>query len=409
MMSNLFPEQLPARPGQHLNAWCEYPYLKQEPLAQGPLAGMTLAVKDIYPVFGYPNGWGQPTRLEEALPDKRTHTEIQKLLDAGAHCLGKSQCEELCYSLMGSNKHYGAPINPKAPDRLVGGSSSGSASLVAGAAVDIATASDTAGSVRAPASFCGLIGLRPTHGVLSLDGAMPLAPSFDCFGWYAKDIDTYALVADVLLERCDVRSFTRLLVADQVMGPLAGDAEKLAFQKGSCSIQDHFDDIKAIEPFTFGLEEASSIFTTHQAFEAWQSLGPWVTTRLPNLDASIMKRLQLGSSISQDNFEWAADRRRAITDEIESLIGTDGLLLLPTVPSCAPLRSSDSGSLQEFRNRMLQLLCLSGLSGLPQITLPISEVHGAPFGISVMGPRGSDLALVALASNILASRRERSR
>ena len=186
-------------------------------------------MKDVFPVEGYPNGWGQPSRLAEAPIDRETHIEVQRLLNAGAVCVGKSQCEELCYSLMGSNKHYGQPVNSRAPDRLTGGSSSGSASLVAAGAVDMATATDTAGSIRAPASFCGLIGLRPTHGVLSLDKAMPLAPSFDCFGWYAKDAQTYSMVADVLLGPPVPAKLTRLLTFDPFNTLLSGPQERRVF------------------------------------------------------------------------------------------------------------------------------------------------------------------------------------
>lgn len=391
------------RSGQSLNAWCPYPYVEHPNAAQGLLKNLTMAVKDIYPVEGYPNGWGQPTRLAEVEIDRVTHAEVQKLLDAGAVCLGKSQCEELCFSLMGSNKHYGQPVNSKAPERLTGGSSSGSASLVAGGAVDIATASDTAGSIRAPASFCGLIGLRPTHGLLSLERAMPLAPSFDCFGWYAKDIETYALVTDVLLEQSNGLSLSRLLEMPSLEDLLFGPEEKAAFHQGSEFIKKQFEHVTTVDPFSFTLEEAAQVFSIHQSYEAWRALGPWVTSRQPDLDFSIRRRFQDGSSVSDNDFEWSVGRRNAITDEIESLLGTDGVLLLPTVPSCAPLKSSKADKLQIFRMQMLQLLCLSGLSALPQITLPLAEVHGAPFGVSLMGPKCSDRALLSLSEAIMGS------
>jgi amidase len=116
---------------------------------------------------------------------------VQKLLDAGARFIGRTQTDELTFSLMGQNAHFPEPVNPAAPDRVTGGSSSGSAAAVAGGLADIALGSDTGGSIRAPASFCGLIGLRTTHGAITLEGAMPLAPSLDTFGWFARDIETY--------------------------------------------------------------------------------------------------------------------------------------------------------------------------------------------------------------------------
>ena len=152
----------------------------------GPLAGLSLAVKDIFDVAGYVTGCGNPAKASEGRMASKTAAAVQSLLDAGARFAGKTQTDELAFSLMGQNAHFSQPINPAAPDRVTGGSSSGSAAAVAGRLVDIAVGSDTGGSIRAPASFCGLIGLRTTHGRIPLDGAMPLAPSLDTFGWFAE-------------------------------------------------------------------------------------------------------------------------------------------------------------------------------------------------------------------------------
>jgi amidase len=167
--------------------------------AQGPLGGTTLAVKDLYDVAGTRTGCGLPSKLAESPIATRTTAAIQKMLDAGASFVGKTLCDELCFSLLGNNGFYPRVINPAAPERFAGGSSSGSAAAVAGDLADIATGSDTGGSVRAPASFCGLIGLRTTHGAIPLDATMPLAPSLDTFGWFARDADLYARVGAVLL------------------------------------------------------------------------------------------------------------------------------------------------------------------------------------------------------------------
>ncbi|RWX62877.1 amidase, partial [Mesorhizobium sp. M4B.F.Ca.ET.089.01.1.1] len=164
--------------------------LRQMPVAHaqlGPLAGLRLAVKDIYDVAGYRTGCGNPGKFAAAHAASRTAPAVQMILDAGARFVGKTQTDELAFSLMGQNAHFPFPVNPAAPERVTGGSSSGSAAAVAGKLADIATGSDTGGSIRAPASFCGLIGLRATHGRISLDGAMKLAPSCDTFGWFADD------------------------------------------------------------------------------------------------------------------------------------------------------------------------------------------------------------------------------
>ncbi|MEM8750375.1 MAG: amidase [Pseudomonadota bacterium] len=391
-----------ARAGAHLNAWCDYPHVDVPRSKSGPLAGLTLAVKDIFQVVGYPNGWGSPTRLAEAEQDTETQSVVQKLLDAGVQIEGKSQCEELCFSLTGINKHYGAPVNPRAPDRVTGGSSSGSVSLVAGGIVDIATGSDTGGSVRGPASYCGLIGLRATHGRISLDRTMPLAESFDCFGWFAKDAVIYGNVADVVLgDDADDTPLRRLLGCPELDALLIGDAEYRAYAKAAEKIDAHFKDERMLDTLGIDLDAAYWAFRKCQAYEAWQALGSWIEANNPDLGPGIKERFEFAQSITDDEFRASTEVRRTVTEKLEAFIGDDGLLVFPTMPSCAPLKASSDAELQDFREKALVLLCLSGLSGLPQITLPLAEVHNAPMGVSLMGPRGSDSRLVAIAEAML--------
>lgn len=385
-----------------LNAWCDYPQVDVPHASSGPLAGLSLAVKDIFQVAGYPNGWGQPSRLAESEPDTETQSVVQKMLDAGIRIEGKSQCEELCFSLTGINKHYGAPVNGAAPDRVSGGSSSGSVSLVSNGIVDVATGSDTGGSVRAPASYCGLIGLRTTHGRVPLDHTMPLAPSYDCFGWFAKDADTYAKVGDVVLEdEVDTTPLRRLIGSPDLDSLLLGDDAYVAYSKATERIEKHFDDEREFAGLPFNLTKAYWAFRNCQAFEAWQSLGEWIKSRKPDLGPGVKERFEYGASLSKEEFEESSGVRLVMRQKLEEMIGTDGLLVLPTVPSCAPLKSESEETLQAFREQALMLLCLSGNSGLPQITLPLAQVHGAPLGVSLIGPRGSDKRLIALAQEIV--------
>ncbi|MEP1209618.1 MAG: amidase [Rhizobiaceae bacterium] len=385
-----------------LNAWCDYPQVDVARAADGPLSGLTLAVKDIFQVAGYPNGWGQPTRLAVAEPDTETQSVVQKMLDAGIRIEGKSQCEELCFSLTGINQHYGAPVNGAAPDRVTGGSSSGSVSLVSNGIVDVATGSDTGGSVRAPASYCGLIGLRTTHGRVPLDLTMPLAPSYDVFGWFAKDVATYAKVGDVILEDdADTTPLRRLIGCPELDGLLLADDDYVAYAKAAERVEKYFDDERSFDALPFDLNKAYWAFRRCQAYEAWQELGDWITSRKPDLGPGIKERFEFGASLSQQEFEQSSGDRLEMRTRLEEWIGDDGLLVLPTAPSCAPLKSESEETLQAFREQALMLLCLSGNSGLPQITLPLAEVHGAPLGLSMIGPRGSDKRLIAIAKGIL--------
>lgn len=385
-----------------LNAWCDYPEVAVQHAKEGPLAGLTLAVKDIFQVAGYPNGWGQPTRLAEAEPDTETQSVVQKLLNAGISVAGKSQCEELCFSLTGINKHYGAPVNGAAPDRVTGGSSSGSVSLISNRIVDVATGSDTGGSVRAPASYCGLIGLRTTHGRVSLDRTMPLAPSFDVFGWFAKDAETYAAVGDVILDDDeDDTPLTRLIASPNLDALLLSDADYLAYAKAAEQVEKHFGTERECSEVPFDIEKAYWAFRKCQAYDSWQALGPWISSRKPDLGPGIKERFAFGESLSKEEFEASTGDRLDMRVKLEEWIGKDGLLVLPTVPSCGPLKSESEETLQAFREQALMLLCLSGNSGLPQITLPLAEVYGAPLGLSLIGPRGSDKRLIAIAKDML--------
>jgi amidase len=210
------------------NAFLDHSDAAVEHAASGPLSGLKLAVKDIFDIAGHRMGCGSPQRLAEAEPAAKTATAIQKMLDAGAAFVGRTQTEELAFSLTGQNAHYPYPINPVAPDRVTGGSSSGSVAAVAAGLADIAAGSDTGGSIRAPASFCGLIGLRPTHGVISLEGAMPLAPSLDAFGWFARDAATYETVGRLFFE--ETPSFSpRPIHLEMLDTLLLGPAEKAAY------------------------------------------------------------------------------------------------------------------------------------------------------------------------------------
>ena len=212
----------------------------------GPLDGLTFAAKDIFDVAGHVTGGGNPDWKATHPPAERNAWVVQTLVDAGATMIGKTHTDELTRGILGENAHYGTPINPKAPDRVPGGSSSGSAAAVAGGLVDFALGSDTGGTVRIPASFCGLYGLRPTHGRIPLEGILMQAPSYDTIGWFARDAETFARVARVLF-KSDIPDANpiRIVIAEDafeaadeaVAAVLLPFAEKIAAMAGSSSTE----------------------------------------------------------------------------------------------------------------------------------------------------------------------------
>ncbi|MGN6550614.1 MAG: amidase [Pararhizobium sp.] len=365
----------------------------------GPLAGTMLAVKDIFDVAGWPTGCGLPDKLAEAKPAQQTTAAVQALFDAGAAFVGKTQCDELCFSLMGNNAFYPRPVNPRAPERFTGGSSCGSAAAVAGGLADIATASDTGGSVRAPASFCGLIGLRTTGGLIAMDRTMPLAPSLDTFGWFAADADLYARVGAILLPDSPHR-FARLFRID-ALDALA--TAPVAYAAMRAAVEAHLGASRPVRLSSLPLAGRYPCFRAIQAYEAWAAHGPWLTAAERRISAPVRSRFEFGRTISAEAYAAESAKRKRFADELDALLGDDGLIVLPTVPGAAPLTTSDEAAQQAYRERALALLCHSGLSGLPQITIPLGSDDGAPFGISLIGPRGSDRALIGLAGDLLAA------
>ena len=164
----------------------------------GPLHGLTFAVKDLIDVAGWPTGGGNPDWARANAVPQRHAWVVQTLLAAGASIIGKTITDEVSLGILGENPHDGTPVNPRAPERVPGGSSSGSAAAVAGGLCDFALGTDSGGSVRVPASFCGLFGIRPTHGRIDFSGITVQSPGSDTCGWLARDGATFARVGAAL-------------------------------------------------------------------------------------------------------------------------------------------------------------------------------------------------------------------
>jgi len=367
--------------------------------ASGPLSGLTLGVKDLYDVVGYPTGCGHPLKREQSGIASSSASVVQRLLDAGARFVGKTHTDEIAYSLNGENVHYGTPINPAAPDRIPGGSSSGSASATAGRRVDIGLGSDTGGSVRIPASYCGLFGIRTTHGAIPLDGTMPLAPSFDTAGWFARDATTMQRVGEVLLPSAPMASIHRLIVADDAFEMLAPDRSAV-FRPALTALERKFDgaEHRAIAPggFARGLDA----FRVHQGYEIWQTHGAWVTRFRPSFGPGIAERFAWTATISEKQFAQAASVRADVAAELSAILTPGTAIVMPSSPDIAARLNTPTAEFEMFRNQALSLLCLAGLARLPQVSIPGLTFDDCPIGISVVGARGQDMALLSLAGQI---------
>ena len=386
------------------HAFVPYPDVDVPSAATGPLADLRFGVKDLFDVAGYPTGGGSPTLLAMSGIQIRTAPTVQKLLDAGARFAGKTVTDELAFSMNGNNAHFGAPINGAAPARISGGSSSGSASAVSARLCDFALGTDTGGSVRAPANHCGLYGLRPTQGRISLEGALDLAPSLDTCGWFARDARTFARVADVLLgtDPSPLPDIVRLLMPRDVWALLDAPAAE-ALAAAADRVQKLLGPAQPVDAHLDSFDAMYWNFRFVQGREAWLTDGPLIERYAPPLGPGVAERFAWCRGVSDTQVLAARDFRQRFRAHLAGLLGTDGVLLMPTMPDVAPLCDAADATLEDFRNRATQMLCIAGLSGFPQLSMPLATREGAPLGLSLLGPAGSDRALVALAERIAAT------
>lgn len=389
-------------PGDPLGAFCRDNHVALDPTGSGPLDGLTFVVKDCYDIAGTRTGFGQPDWLRSHPPASATAPVVTQLLAAGARAVGRTICDELTFSLTGENIHYGTPANPRCPDRVPGGSSSGSASAVAGGAVDFALGTDTAGSVRLPASYCGLLGIRTSHGIISSDGVLPLAPSFDTIGWFARGARVLEAVGDVLLAGLPAGERPeRLLIARDAVA-LVEPPVRAAVAPAIERLRRHFLTAIEVDASPEGLERWMECFRTIQGAEVWANLGSWVTAVRPNLAPAIAERIAWSATVTHEAAETARQMRRHAGHHLEALIRPGDVLCVPSAPRAAPPRGTATATAEvTYRFQAICLLCIAGLGSLPQISLPLAAIDGCPLGISLVGAHGTDRQLLRLARDII--------
>lgn len=363
----------------------------------GPLSGLTFAVKDLFDIAGVPTGGGNHDWAKANPVPERHAWAVQVLLDAGAELVGKTITDEVSLGILGESAFDGTPLNSAAPDRVPGGSSSGSAAAVAAGQCDTALGTDTGGSMRVPGSFCGLYSIRPTHGRLDLTGLMPQAPSSDTAGWFARDARTFARIGTVILGEAPGPLPTKLLVAVDAFGfadPEVADAlrpmvERLARVLGTTPREE----IMAPQGLSVWARAQRSL----QPMEAWQTFKPWIEQHNPRMAFSVAAGLIAGSQVSASERNWAALMREEARARLRYLLPPGTILCLPTTPFPAPLRGLPMPTLQPMRDRITCLCAQGGLAGHPQVNLPGATVGDAPVGLSIIGARGSDASLIAVA------------
>lgn len=366
----------------------------------GLLNGLTFSVKDVFAVQGHTSGAGNPDWLRTHGPSEETASVLKLLLGSGARLYGMTHTDELMYSLGGQNIHYGTPVNPKAPDRLPGGSSSGSAVTVAARLADFSLGTDTGGSVRVPSAYCGIYGIRPTHGAIPMDGVVPLAPSFDTVGWMANDAETLRHVGEVLIKHPSGSSssgFDRIILVEEAWELTEPDSR--IELECLLPLLKEYASLISMRIAPEGLAEWMRIFRTLQGIEIWETHGAWIRQVNPVFGQDIAARFQWTSKLRRDESEEEFSLWRNIQARLRELLGEDGLLVLPTIPGPPPHRLIHGEENEESRSRTMQLSCIAGLSGLPQINVPAGRIAGVPIGLSFIAGNHQDLKLLGWVEN----------
>ena len=386
-----------------IGAFVPGPRVRIEGRAGGPLAGLTFAVKDLFDVAGVPTGGGNHDWPTGRPVPTRHAWAVQTLLDAGATLVGKTITDEVSLGILGENAFDGTPRNVRAPGRVPGGSSSGSAAAVAAGLCDTALGTDTGGSVRVPSSFCGLYGIRPTHGRIDTTGMMPQAPTSDTTGWFARDAGTFARVSEVMLGEEMPRALPgKLVVAVDTFGfadSTVAQALRPMVARLATLIGHSREDIMAPQGLSVWARAQRSL----QPVEAYNTFKPWLDARNPRFAFSVAKNLVMGSMIPESERTWANLMRQEARSRMAYLLPEGTILCLPTTPFPAPPVGQPLSVLDPLRDRITCLCAQGGLAGHPQVNIPGAAVDGLPVGLSIIGPRGSDASLVAVAHALGAS------
>jgi amidase len=381
------------------------------PTGTGPLDGLRFAAKDVIDVAGWKTGCGNPTWRASHPPAVAHAVCVEQLLRAGAHCVGKTICDELAFSLLGENHFYGTPLNPRAADRVPGGSSSGSASAVACGLVDFALGTDTGGSTRVPASNCGIYGFRPSHGFVSVAGMNPLAPSFDTVGVLAANAEVLANVGCVLLA-VSLGSGSRpdtIHLIQEAFALADADVQK-ALSLAVSRLRDFFGDRvrqSSLRDFVAGeaghsFASWADTFCVIQWAEIKSCLGAWIADAKPEFGPDIAASFELTNQVDRRRVAEALQQRENFSRNLHAFLGPNDLLCVPTTPALPPLKGKSpkrrsSGS--DYYPRALSLTSIAGIGRLPQVSLPVAYADGVPVGLSLLARHGQDSFLLDMAKS----------
>jgi aspartyl-tRNA(Asn)/glutamyl-tRNA(Gln) amidotransferase subunit A len=368
--------------------------------AHGPLHGAPIAVKDVIPVAGTPM-----TAASKILRDhvaRRNADVVERLRAAGAIILGTLNLHEFAYGALTTSPHFGAARNPWSPEHICGGSSGGSG---AAAAADLAAATlgtDTGGSIRIPACFCGVTGLRPTTGLVPTGGVFPVSWTFDTVGPIARTAEDCALVLDAI-------AGTKTEVEGGIAGLRVGLVEELT-ARAHPDVADATTAAAAelsalgahVEPVVVPrLEAAGTVQQLVMLPEATTVHLPWLRARLADYGADVRARLLAGLCLPATGYVTGLRARRRYCDELQALLERFDLLAAPAMPVVAPRIGEESvtvhGEEIPYRLSLIPFNSPWSLAGLPAASVPCGFVDDLPVGLALVGRRFADATVLRAA------------
>ena len=364
-----------------------------EPYSKGSLGDLTFAVKDNIDIAGHKTSYGSPSWKDKHDAPAYNALCIDQLLGAGATCLGKTISDEFTYSLDGENYFFGTPINPTVPDRIPGGSSSGSASAVACGLVDFSIGTDSAGSIRVPASLCGVYAMRPTMHRVSEAGVLPFMPSTSTVGALASDLNTLGKVMETLLRSENttpekIQNIYLLEDAFAISDPKVAKAirvkiDALSSRCDANIISITLNDIVK-EPMTLDKLNTDALRPL-QTFEFLNTVGNWIENESPDLSPFLAMRYETVRNFDRKEVNDSLMLCEKMFNRITSFFQKSDLILFPTVPTIAPLKGAfeHMETAVDFYDRTMAITAFSGVARLPEITIPITTVDNAPVGLSI--------------------------
>ena len=358
----------------------------------GRLKNLKFVLKDMCDIKNIKTSCGNPDFYKACEPAKKHAEFLSNILSEGAILEGITICDEFFYSVIGENSHYGTPKNLNAPNCVPGGSSSGSAAALTTNLFDFSIGSDTGGSVRVPASFCGLLGIRPTHGRIKSNGVYPMAPSFDTIGWFSNNIKTFQKIGEVLLNKNENENitFNQFVIAEDLLELVDTDIKN---QFNSYYKELH-PNIKHIRLSKFSKSEIADNFRILQAGEIKEHVIPWIEKNKPKISLEINSRIEMASEILPLEIDAAKTFRQEIISEINNSLPEGDIAIFPTTPFSAPKCGQSDQDLGSDRKKIMEMTSIAGMTSRPQISIPKFKGKTGPVGISILGWQYSDEVLL---------------